>query len=53
MKWLPGFRVGYMDTIMSESSGQPSWLKPWFDFSNNLQHPSAGCLALLIAVLET
>jgi nitrite reductase (NO-forming) len=39
LKWLPGFRASYMDTIMGQAEGQPGWLKPWFDFWINLQHP--------------
>jgi nitrite reductase (NO-forming) len=39
LKWLPGFRAGYMDAIMGEAQGQPGWLKPWFDFWINFQHP--------------
>jgi nitrite reductase (NO-forming) len=53
MKWLPGFRAGYMDTIMGQAQGQPGWLKPWFDFWINLQHPSAVFFAYLVAVIET
>ena len=25
LKWLPGFRASYMDTIMGEAQGQPGW----------------------------
>ncbi len=24
LKWLPGFRAGYMDTIMGQAQGQPA-----------------------------
>lgn len=41
LKWLPGFRASYMDTIMGIRDGQPGWLKPWFTFWINLQHPDA------------
>jgi nitrite reductase (NO-forming) len=53
LKWLPGFRAGYMDTIMGQAQGQPGWLKPWFDFWINLQHPRAAFFAYLVAVIET
>src|SRR6516165_2183210 len=53
LKWLPGFRASYMDTIMGEAQGQPGWLKPWFDFWIRFQHPNAMPMAWLVAVLET
>jgi len=53
LKWLPGFRNGYMDTIMGQAQDQPGWLKPWFDFWINLQHPQPAFFAYLVAVLET
>ena len=53
LKWLPGFRAGYMSTIMSEAQSQPGWLQPWFHFWIRLQHPDAMLLAYLVAVIET
>jgi nitrite reductase (NO-forming) len=53
LKWLPGFRASYMDTIMAEAQGQPGWLKPWFDFWIRFQHPDAMPMAWLVAVIET
>jgi len=53
LKWLPGFRAGYMSTIMGEAQSQPGWLRPWFDFWIRLQHPDAVFLAYLVAVVET
>jgi nitrite reductase (NO-forming) len=53
LKWLPGFRSGYMDAIMGEAQGQPGWLKPWFDFWINLQHPRVTFFAYLVAAAET
>src|SRR6266581_8055176 len=53
LKWLPGFRSGYMDTIMGQAQDQPGWLKPWFDFWINLQHPRAAFFAYLVAAVET
>lgn len=53
LKWLPGFRASYMSVIMGEAQGQPGWLRPWFDFWINVQHPEAMFLAYLAAVIET
>ena len=53
LKWLPGFRSAYMDTIMGTADGQPGWLKPWFHFWINLQHPRAMFFAYLVAVIES
>ena len=53
LKWLPGFRAGYMSTIMGEAQGQPGWLRPWFNFWIRFQHPDAMFLAYLAAVIET
>ena len=53
LKWLPGFRNGYMETIMGQAEGQPRWLDPWFNFWINLQHPNPGVFAYLVAILET
>ena len=53
LKWLPGFRSGYMDTIMGETDGQPGWLKPWFRFWVNWQHPHPYVFAYLVALVET
>ena len=30
-----------MDMIMGQAQGQPGWLKGWFTFWINLQHPRA------------
>ncbi len=53
LKWLPGFRSSYMSTIMGIAQGQPGWLKPWFRFWIDLQHPRAMFFAYLVAVVET
>jgi hypothetical protein len=53
LKWLPGFRTGYMATIMGEADGQPGWLKPWFRFWIDWQHPHPYAFASLVAVAET
>ena len=53
LKWLPGFRTDYMGAIMGEAQGQPGWLKPWFDFWINFQHPRVTFFAYLVAVTET
>jgi uncharacterized membrane protein YphA (DoxX/SURF4 family) len=53
LKWLPGFRAMYMGTIMGQAQSQPGWLKPWFHFWINLQHPRVTFFAYLVAVVET
>lgn len=53
LKWLPGFRADYMDTIMGQADGQPGWLEPWFRFWIDLQHPDPIFFAYLVAAVET
>ncbi len=53
LKWLPGFRSGYADSIKEAADGQPGWLKGWFNFWINLQEPRAAFFAYLVAVVET
>ena len=53
LKWLPGFRSGYMDQLMGQADGQPGWLGPWFRFWINLQHPRATFFEYLVALAET
>jgi nitrite reductase (NO-forming) len=53
LKWLPGFKDGYMSTIMATRDGQPLWLRWWFDFWINLQHPAVTFFWALVATTET
>lgn len=53
LKWLPGFRASYMDTISGMAKGQPGWLHPWFSFWINLQQPRAMLFVYLVATVET
>ena len=53
LKWLPGFRTSYMDTIMGIRDGQPGWTRWWFDFWINLQHPAITFFWVLVATAET
>ena len=53
LKWLPGFKDGYMSTIMGIRDGQPGWLRGWFDFWINLQHPAITFFWALVATTET
>jgi uncharacterized membrane protein YphA (DoxX/SURF4 family) len=53
LKWLPGFRDSYMSTIMGIRDGQPGWLRWWFDFWINLQHPAITFFWALVAASET
>src|SRR5450759_3168362 len=49
LKWLPGFRSGYMGMIMGAGQGQPGWLHWWFSFWTNLQHSEVTFFAYLVA----
>lgn len=53
LKWLPGFRSGYMDYLAEGAQGQPSWLRGWFNFWIDLQQPRPVFFAYLVAVVET
>jgi uncharacterized membrane protein YphA (DoxX/SURF4 family) len=53
LKWLPGFRSGYMGMITGVAKGQPVWLNGWFSFWTNLQSPHAGFYVTVVAILET
>src|SRR5580658_5098582 len=53
LKWLPGFRSGYMGMISGAGKGQPGWLHGWFSFWTTLQSPHPGFYVSLVAVLET
>ena len=53
LKWLPGFKDGYMDAITGARDGQPSWLRWWFDFWINFQHPAGTLFWVLVATIET
>ena len=53
LKWLPGFKDSYMSTIMGIRDGQPQWLRWWFDFWINLQHPAVTFFWVLVAATET
>src|SRR5271156_6596922 len=53
LKWLPGFRSGYMSSISGAGVGQPGWLQWWFHLWTNMQHPAPTFFAYLVAVLET
>ena len=53
LKWLPGFRSSYMSVIMGEAQGQPGWLRWWFDFWINLQHPAITFFWAFVATAET
>jgi nitrite reductase (NO-forming) len=53
LKWLPGFKSGYIGMISGAGKGQPGWLRPWFTFWTNLQSPHPGFFVYVVAVLET
>jgi uncharacterized membrane protein YphA (DoxX/SURF4 family) len=47
---VPG---GLAERDHGPAQGQPAWLRPWFDFWINLQHPRATFFAYLVAAVET
>jgi uncharacterized membrane protein YphA (DoxX/SURF4 family) len=53
LKWLPGFKSGYVAMIKMAAQGQPGWLHPWFSFWMNVQDPHGALFAYGAAVLET
>jgi nitrite reductase (NO-forming) len=53
LKWLPGFRDGYLMMIQASAQGQPSWLLPFFHFWARAVAPAPGLFALLTALAET
>jgi uncharacterized membrane protein YphA (DoxX/SURF4 family) len=53
LKWLPGFRSGYLGMISGAGQGQPGWLRPWFSFWTNLQRPEVAFFAYSVAAIET
>jgi thiosulfate dehydrogenase (quinone) large subunit len=53
LKWLPGFRDGYLSMIQASGQGQPSWLAPFFHFFVSAVRPAPGLFAVLTALAET
>jgi uncharacterized membrane protein YphA (DoxX/SURF4 family) len=53
LKWLPGFRNSFGQTMNGLADGQPAWLRPWFDLWGGMGHTEALMFAYLIAVTET
>jgi uncharacterized membrane protein YphA (DoxX/SURF4 family) len=53
LKWLPGFRSGYLGMISDAGQGQPGWLHWWFSFWLNLQRPEVAFFAYSVAAAET
>lgn len=52
-KWQPSFLTHVQMVIQNGASGQPGWVKPWFDFAQGIiaVHPTAWAYA--IAAAET
>src|SRR5580658_5914206 len=48
LKWLPGFKSGYVAMIKMAAQGQPGWLHPWFSFWMNVQDPHGAVFSVLI-----
>jgi uncharacterized membrane protein YphA (DoxX/SURF4 family) len=53
LKWLPGFRAGYLDMVTSAAQGQPSWLSFWFDSWVRVIRPAPIAFAVVTAIAET
>ena len=53
LKWLPGFRSGYLDALKEGRDGQAGWMKHWFTFWIDLQRSHAYFWAYSVAVIET
>jgi nitrite reductase (NO-forming) len=53
LKWLTGFKTGYVAMTNMAAQGQPGWLHPWFSFWMKLQDPRAAFFVYLAAVIET
>ena len=53
LKWLPGFRETYIDRLKDVASGQPSWLRGWFQFWIHLQESAPSLFAVLTGLAET
>jgi uncharacterized membrane protein YphA (DoxX/SURF4 family) len=53
LKWLPGFRSQFVDTIREGAMTQPGWLQPWFHFWVRLSGHAPATLAVLVACAET
>ncbi len=53
LKWMPGFRASYLDSVQSAGQGQPGWLHPWFHFWYHVQSGQPTAWAYLIAIIET
>ncbi len=53
LKWLPGVRDHFVDTIRERAMGQPGWLQPWSHFWIRVCSHSPSKFAVLIACAET
>ncbi|HYZ81531.1 MAG TPA: hypothetical protein VE571_09700 [Solirubrobacteraceae bacterium] len=53
LKWLPGYRHGYIDQLKTAAQGQPSWLHGWFHFWINLQSGAPTLFATLTGLTES
>jgi nitrite reductase (NO-forming) len=53
LKWLPGYRHGYISNLEQTAQGQPAFLHGWFHFWINLQSGAPSLFATLTGVTET
>ncbi len=53
LKWLPGFRDGFLMQIQAAAQGQPAWLHWWFSFWVQRIGDRPFVLAIMVAVIES
>lgn len=53
LKWLPGYRRTFLSDIGGAASGQPPWLRGWFQFWLGLISVTPLLFAVLIGLTET
>jgi nitrite reductase (NO-forming) len=53
LKWMPSFRSGYIGDLKMAATGQPGWLKWWFDFWVSFQSHGGTFFPYLVTVTET
>jgi nitrite reductase (NO-forming) len=53
LKWLPGYRNGYLSALEQTAQGQPAFLHGWFHFWISLSQKAPNLFVDLTAVTET
>lgn len=52
-KWQPTFAQTFLDQFKNAAEGQPSWLKPWFDFWTSLISQNPHAFVIMTAIIES